>query len=112
MINYSQGDILLVDFSFSEGTGSKKRPALIISSDNYHKKRQEVIIMAITSNIDRVLFGDTKINKWKEAGLLFPSVVTAIIRTIKTSMTIRKLGALSKQDFHSVRENLEKAIGA
>ena len=111
MINYNQGDILLIDFSFSEGAGSKKRPALIISSDDYHKKRQEVIIMAITSNIDRVLFGDTKIDKWKEAGLLFPSLVTAIIRTIKTRMAIRRLGTLSKQDFHSVRENLGKAIG-
>ena len=112
MINYNQGDMLLVDFSFSEGAGSKKRPALIISSDNYHKKRQEVIIMAITSNIDRVLFGDTRINQWKEAGLLFPSVVTAIIRTIKTRIAIRKLGVLSKQDFHSVRESLKKAIEA
>lgn len=111
MINYNQGDVLLVDFSFSEGTGSKKRPALIISSDNYHKKRQEVIIMAITSNINRVLFGDTKINKWKEAGLLFPSVVTAIIRTIKAKTALRKLGTLTKQDFHSIKENIEKVIG-
>lgn len=111
MIKYKQADIVLVDFGFSEGTGSKKRPALIISSDNYHKGRQEVIVVAITGNIKRVLFGDTKIDKWKEAGLIYPSLVTGIIRTIKDSMIIRKLGTLSQQDFQKVQKNLWKAMG-
>jgi len=111
MTNYKRGDIVLVDFDFSEKMGSKKRPTLIISSDNYHKSRQEVIIMAITSNIKRVLFSDTQIDKWKEAGLVYPSLVTGIIRTIKMSVIIRKLGTLSRQDFQKVQKNLDKAIG-
>lgn len=111
MTEYKRGDIVLVNFGFSEGKGSKKRPALIISSDNYHKNRQEVIAVAITHNIKRVLFGDTKIDEWQEAGLIYPSLVTGIIRTIKDSMIVRKLGALSRQDFRKVQENLRKAIG-
>ena len=111
MTKYKRGDIVLVDFGFSEGRASKKRPALIISSDNYHKNRQEVIAVAITHNIKRVLFGDTKIGEWKEAGLIYPSLVTGIIRTIKDTMIIRKLGTLSKQDFQKVQGNLRKALG-
>jgi mRNA interferase MazF len=111
MTSYKRGDIVLVDFGFSEGAGSKKRPALIISSDSYHKGRQEIIIAAVTSNIKRVLFGDTKIDKWKEARLIYPSLVTGVIRTIKVSVIIRKLGVLSKQDLQKVQKNLEKAIG-
>ncbi len=111
MTKYKRGDIIVVDFGFSEGTGSKKRPALIISSDNYHKGRQEVIIVAITGNIERVLFGDTKIDKWKEAGLIYPSLVTGIIRTMKNSMIINKLGTLLQQDFQKVQKNLGKALG-
>ncbi len=110
MIKYKRGDIVLVDFGFSEGTGSKKRPVLIISSDSYHKNRQEVIVVAITHNIKRVLFGDTKIGGWKEAGLIYPSLVTGIIRTIKYSMIIHNLGALSQRDFQEVQKNLGKAI--
>ena len=123
-IKYKPGDIVLVDFGFSEGSESKKRPALIISSDNYHKGRQEVIVVAITGNIKRVLFGDTKIDKWKEAGLIYPSLVTGIIRTIKDNMIIHKLrngglasdsqshklGTLLQQDFQKVQKNLGKAI--
>lgn len=111
MTNYKRQDIVLVDFGFSEGTGSKKRPALIISSDNYHQSRQEVIVMAITSNIKRTLFGDTRIEQWKEAGLLYPSLITGIIRTIKDTLVVHKLGSLSQQDFQKLQKNLEKAIG-
>ena len=111
MTNYKPVDIVLVDFGFSEGTGSKKRPALIISSDNYHESRQEVIVAAITSNMKRVLFGDTKIDEWKEARLIYPSLVTGVIRTIKGGVIIRKLGALSKPDLQKVQKNFGKAIG-
>lgn len=111
MTKYRWQDIVLVDFGFSESKGSKKRPVLIISSDHYHKSRQEVIVVAITSNIKRVLFGDTKIEKWQEAGLLYPSLVTGIIRTIKESMILQKLGTLTPQDFQRVEENLKKAMG-
>lgn len=111
MTNYKRQDVVLVDFGFSEETGSKKRPALIISSDSYHKSREEVIIAAITSNIRRTLFGDTKIEHWKQAGLIYPSEVTGIIRTIKASMVVRKLGALATQDFQKVQNNLSRAMG-
>ncbi len=110
MTNYKRGDIVLVDFGFSEGVGAKKRPVLIISSDNYHKSRQEVLVAAITSNIKRALFGDTKIDKWKEARLIYPSLVTGVIRTIKVRVIIHKLGVLSKQDFQKVQKNLGKAM--
>lgn len=111
MTDYKFQDIILVNFGFSEGVGFKKRPALIISSDNYHTYRQEVIVLAITSNIKRVLFGDTKIEDLKTTGLIQPSLVCGIIRTIKGDTIIRKIGRLSNQDFLKVKENLIKLIG-
>lgn len=111
MTKYKRGDIVLVEVVFPEGIGTKKRPALVISTDDYHKRRQEVIIAAITSNVKRVLIGDTKIDKWKEAGLIYPSLVTGVVQTVKGSMIIRKLGTLSKQDFQKVQKNLGKMIG-
>ncbi len=69
MTKHERGDIVLVDLGFSEGIGSKKRPVLIISAEPYHRDREEVIVAAITHNIKRVLFGDTKIDNWERAGL-------------------------------------------
>ena len=108
MTDYKRGDIVLVDFGFSEGEGSKKRPALIISGEQYYKSRQEIIAVAITSNTQRILFGDTEITHWKEAGLIYPSVVTGIIRTIKTTLVLKKFGTLSKQDLQKAQENLQQ----
>jgi len=107
MIVYKQGDVVLVKFMFSEGTtGYKKRPALVISSDDYHRNRQEVIIAAITSNIHRILTGDTKIDEWQKANLLAPSLAAGIVQTVKGEMIERRLGTLSKGDFHRVQKNL------
>jgi len=111
MTNYKRGDVVIVNFGFSEGAGAKKRPALIISADKYNKRRQEVIALAITSNTKRILFGDTKLVQWKEAALLYPSVIAGIVRTIKKSMIYRRIGALTQKDFQRVEKNLKQILG-
>jgi len=111
MTSYSRGDVVLVSFVFADETGAKQRPAVIISSDTYHQQRQEAIISAITSKVDRMLVGDYLINNWRESGLLFPSVATEITRTIKQSMIVRKLGRISQDDLKEIDKQLSIALG-
>lgn len=59
--SYKQGDVVLVDFVFSDESGIKKRPAVVLSTDSYHRGRQEVIIAAVTSNVERLLSGDCRV---------------------------------------------------
>ena len=92
MTAYSRGDVVLVGFVFSDETGRKLRPAVVISAPAYQRARQEVVVAAITSNVRRRLFGDHLITEWKETGLLFPSVVTGILRTIKRAMIASSRG--------------------
>ncbi len=110
MTGYSRGDVVLVSFVFSDETGERRRPAVIVSSDTYHKSRQETITAAITSRTDRILVDDHLIKDWEDAGLLFPSVVTGIIRTMKQGMITRKLGIMSKADMEAVDDNLRIAL--
>jgi mRNA interferase MazF len=111
MTNYSRGDVVLVSFVFADETGVKRRPAVIVSSDAYHAGRDEVIIAAITSRTDRALVGDHLITDWQGAGLLFPSVATTIIRTIKQDMISRRLGSMRTQDMGAVDSQLKLALG-
>jgi len=111
MTAYSRGDVVLVGFVFSDESGRKLRPALVLSSPAYHRGRQEVIVAAITSNIRRRLFGDHLIADWKGAGLLFPSSVTGILRTIKRTMIDRRLGAMPKTDMEAVHKELRRSLG-
>ncbi len=111
MIAYSRGDVVLVGFVFSEETGKKLRPAVVISSTAYNRAREEVVVAAITSNVRRRFFGDHLIADWKGAGLLFPSLVTAILRTIKRTMIERKLGSMPKPDLEAVDRLLHQSLG-
>jgi mRNA interferase MazF len=110
MITCKRGDTVLVNFVFSDETGIKMRPGVVISTDEYNFQREEIIISAITNNIDRILFGDSLIREWQKAGLLCPSLATGIIRTIKRGMISRKLGTLSPADFKTITDNLSSAI--
>jgi len=39
MTAYSFGDVVLVPFPFTDQTGNKKRPAVVVSSAAYHRTR-------------------------------------------------------------------------
>ncbi len=111
MTAYSRGDVVLVGFVFADESGRKLRPSVIISSPAYHRARQEIVVAAVSSNVKRRLFGEHLIGDWKGAGLLFPSVVTGIIRTIKQTMLDRKLGSLARSDLEGVERELRRCLG-
>lgn len=46
---HSFGEVVLVPFPFTDQSGTKKRPAVIVSSGGYNANRHDLIIMAITS---------------------------------------------------------------
>ena len=110
-IGFRRGDVVLVRFVFSDESGVKRRPVVIISTSDYHQSRQEAIVAAITSNMERLLTGDHQIVNWKAAGLLFPSTATAIIRTIKQVMIERRLGVMSPPDMQAIEEKLREVLG-
>ena len=45
------GDVVLVPFPFTDQSTTKKRPAVVVSSDRYHRERQDLIILAVTSQV-------------------------------------------------------------
>jgi hypothetical protein len=54
--------------------------------------------------------GDYKINAWRESGLVYPSVVTGILRTIKHHMIASKMGELPPSKLHSVEDRLREIL--
>ncbi len=109
-----RGDVVLVGFVFtdeSDESGEKLRPAVVVSSAAYHRARREAVIAAITSNTRRRLVGDHLIVHWQDAGLLHPSLVTGVIRTIKKSMVRRRLGRLHADDQERVSAALAHSLG-
>jgi mRNA interferase MazF len=111
MTSYERGDVVLVGFLFADESGVKRRPAVVVSSGEYNRARAEIIIAAVTSNTERMLFGDHNIRDWRKAGLLFPSVATGILRTVKRGMVSRKLGSMSGRDVKAIDRSLRLVLG-
>jgi mRNA interferase MazF len=110
MTSFDRGDVVLVKFVFADEKGVKQRPGLIVSTNRYHTGRREAILVAITSNIGRLLVGDYRIKAWRDAGLLYPSIVTGIVRTIKHDMITGKMGALPASELRAVDDKLREIL--
>ncbi len=107
MINISKYDIVVVKFPFASSLNYKARPAVVVSSESYNiNTRDTLLIMAISSKIDNKLDFEFKIQDWKEAGLIKPSLLKSSIATIEKDFVKTKLGTLSVNDIQS----LEKMI--
>ncbi len=112
MTDYNFGDVALVPFPFTNQTTTKKRPAVVVSSPVYHRERPDIILMAVTSQMrPSALFGEVIITRWKEAGLLKPSVIKPIFTTIEQGIVLRKLGRLGREDRKALQEMLENLVG-
>ena len=65
-----RGEIHLVPFEYSDLRGSKRRPACIVSSDQYNTRGRDVILAMITSNMTAREVSDIPVQDWRSAGLL------------------------------------------
>lgn len=62
MTRFEFGDVILVPFPFTDQTATKKRPAVVISSQNYNDERPDLVIMAVTSQVRPTsMIGETMI---------------------------------------------------
>lgn len=112
MTGYSFGDVLLVPFPFTDQTGSKKRPAAVISSARYQRERPDLILMPITSqNPGSSRFGDVPVSDTHAAGLLLPGVIKPVIFTIEAKLVIKSLGRLVDDDQRAVRHTIAQIVG-
>lgn len=112
-----RGDIVLVDYPFATGGGSKVRPALVVQTDRNNARLQDTIVALITSNLARAGVEPTQYlldpshPDWPSSGLLLPSVVKCEnLYTFNKRRILRKLGHLSPATMHQVNDCLKAAL--
>lgn len=102
MISVEPGDIVVVDFPGAEGT--KRRPAVIISSRTYHETRPDIIVGVVTGQVGAATEPtDCLLQDWEAAGLHRLSAFRTYLATVLQSAVIRKIGRLSDRDWQAVR---------
>ncbi len=112
MTPYEFGEIVLVPFPFTDQSGIKKRPAVVVSSDRYNSTHLDVVVMAVTSQTaGKLRANETEIDDWRKAGLLKHSRVKPIFSTLENRLIVRSLGILSNRDKDVVRTAISKILG-
>ena len=97
-----RGDVIIVDFPFSDATGRKIRPALILQADEWNRRLSDTILALITSSRSRFTGSATQLPidistpDGRESGLRLSSVVQCEnLVTIDKSFVIHTIGNLS-----------------
>lgn len=109
---YGFGDVVLVPFPFTDQSGAKKRPAVIVSSAAYNQARRDAVIMAITSQLKPSgIFGEVMAQDWQAASLLKPSAIKPVIATVEQPLVLKRLGQLSSRDQNTLRKTIATIIG-
>ena len=112
MTSYRFGDIVLVPFPFTDQTTTKKRPAIVVSSEAYQGKKLDLILMAVTSQSKPTLaFGEMRVAEWQKAGLLKPSVIKPVLTTVEKGLVVNKIGRMEEQDRKDLRNSIQDILG-
>lgn len=96
----SRGDVVLVDYPFSDRSGSKVRPALVVQADSLNVRIDDTILAAISRSTHRAsatqLLIDIAAADGAQSGLRQPSMVQCEnLLTYDQALVIAKIGTLT-----------------
>ena len=112
MTLYKRGAVILVDTAFSGSVGSKRRPAVVLSTNRFNNAGTKLIVAAITSNISPPFRpGDTLLNEWNAAVPVKPSAVRGVLATVDKSDVVKTLGELTGTALAEIEKGAAGIIG-
>jgi mRNA interferase MazF len=112
-----RGDVVLVDYPFSDRMGSKVRPCLMVQCDRNNQRLDDTIVVTITSRTQHVAAEPTqllvvrKTPAGRQSGVLFDSAVQCEnILTVDLQFIHRKIGSLPPDEMVPVGNCLKAAL--
>ncbi len=104
----AQRDIILVPFPFSDQSGTKVRPGLVLSKDDFNINSRDVIICGITSNLSKDFYSVKIEQKDLDEGRIEISMIKVeSLAKMAQDLVIKKIGKLSNSKFSQVLEKLD-----
>ncbi|MFA5382872.1 MAG: type II toxin-antitoxin system PemK/MazF family toxin [Candidatus Micrarchaeia archaeon] len=106
---FNQGDIVIVELPFSDISGSKLRPALVINSSNLNS--QDVILLKITSHFkitEKDLFVPLTIEDTEKKSLLKNSYIqTDFILTLDSILINKRIDKINDKKLEEIKNKLK-----
>lgn len=101
-----KGDIILIPFPFTDLTGNKNRPALVLVNGEV-----DITVAFISTQLKWKEETDISLKSSKENGLKKESIVRlSKLATIDKDLALGRLGEIDRQSLHLVNQNLKKIL--
>ena len=111
MASFRTGAVVLIKFPFTDGSGAKKRPALVLLDTNDH----DLLLARITTQSSASPC-DCELKNWSKAGLKAPSFVRLHkLATLEKKLVEKEFGSLTAADWRRVLETwneINRQLGA
>jgi mRNA interferase MazF len=99
-------DVAVVPFPFSERPGTKRRPALVVSSREFNRSSGHTVMAMITTRSEPAWPGDVAIRDLGSSGLPRPCLVRLKLFTLDNRLLLRRAGRLGAEDEARVKRSL------
>lgn len=113
----TRGEIVMVYFPYSDGSGGKVRPSLVIQNDSDNRRLDNTVVAMITGNISHAheatqVLLDPSTPDARHSGLRGPSVVKCnVLVTVNQRTILRTIGSVSSTIMVQVNDGLRAALG-
>ncbi|MGD9561094.1 MAG: type II toxin-antitoxin system PemK/MazF family toxin [Pyrinomonadaceae bacterium] len=108
MPNYSENEIVLIRYPFSDLSNAKIRPAVVINAPHISR---DLILVALTSRTTTLLPGEFVLKDWTSAGLNIETAVKRGIFTIHDRLVLKSVGSISPTDSAELELSLREWLG-
>ena len=107
-----QGDIVLIPIPFTDLSSQKRRPVIVISNNDYNRKTEDVVVVAMTSNPESTDYSFSISSSDLINGKLNrPSKVRVDkLYTMSQSIIVKTFGRVDVRILQRVRSTLQELV--
>src|SRR5712691_8073257 len=113
-MSMQRGDVVRVDWPYSDRTGSKVRPAVVIQDDLDNRRLADTVLVLVSRTHRAVRATEVEIDPATEtqSGLRYRSIVSCTnLLTIDQGLIVQTMGHLSAAAVQRIDTCLKNALG-
>jgi len=109
-----QREMVLIPIPFSDLKSKKRRPVIVISNNVYNQKTEDIVVVAITSNIEKKDYTLLITQNDMEEGNLPKDSIIRVDKIYSLSQTIvaKRLGKIKPVTFERIMTLLNRLIAS
>ena len=114
MNKLKQREMVLIPIPFSDLKSKKRRPVIVISNDSYNQKTEDIVVVAVTSNIEKKDYTLLITQNDLEDGNLPKDSMIRVdkIYALSQLIVVKRLGEIKQETFGHIVALLNKLIAS